>query len=88
MKSDKELQQEIFKQFVDEHNELQFQTNNQLHQLINLKSGEYASIAILYTIKWLKDEEALKEGIKIPEELVFKLKDGVYIQESDDIDKI
>ena len=63
MKSDKELQAEIFNSFVKAHPELQFNTNNPVQQMSTADKGAYANIAIEYAIKYLKDEEALKHGL-------------------------
>ena len=84
MKTDKDLHKEMINSFIEAHPELQFITNNQLHLLLNAKSIEYASVAIEFAIKWLKDEEALKKGVKVPQNLKFKLKDVIYVQTESD----
>lgn len=88
MKGDKELQAEIFNSFVKAHPELQFNTNNQIQQMSTADKGAYASIAIEYTIKWLKDEEALKHGLILPKYLKFEQKDGKYEQVDEDDEKL
>ena len=79
MKSDKELQNEILGDLIKSHTELTFNTSSPVHQGNIADRIAYASVGIEFAIKWLKDEEALKDGLSLPEKLIFELKDGEYV---------
>ena len=90
----KEMGDECFKNFVEGHPELQFQTNNQAHLQANAEKAGYAKAGVDFAIKWYEDELALKKKVTLPNKLIFKLKDKKYVQvdndeeETEEIDQI
>jgi len=85
LKTLKELGSECFKQFVEGHPELQFQTNNQEHQMMNADRAGYAKIGIDFALKYYEDELALKkDGKALPIFLKFKLDGEKYVQEGEE----
>lgn len=83
----KEMGDECFKNFVDGHSELQFQTNNQAHLQSNAERAGYAKAGIEFALKWYEDEMALKKQSTLPNKLVFQLKDKKYIQVEEEVEE-